>query len=123
MILYHGTKKSNLPGILNSGLRAGFGWGADNPGVFLSKDPENALYWAKMSVEKSGDQHDTPVIIQVDVPEDAISNIIPRRTSFAKEGDVQFLGAIPSGWVSPYVQVRSEETRLLKKLVREFLKH
>jgi hypothetical protein len=121
MILYHGTRSSNLPGILDSGLRAGYGWGAESPGVFLSKNPKTALYWAKMSVEKSGTPDDYPAVLQVTIPEDVVNNIIPRKTSFAKEGDVQFLGAIPSDWVSPYKSVNTETTHLLKKLIKEYL--
>jgi len=65
----------------------------------LSKDFETANYWAAASAEKSNIKDDY-VVLQVNIPDDQMMNVIPRKTSFAKPGDVQYLGHIPKEWVS-----------------------
>lgn len=121
MIFYHGTRKSNFSGIMNSGLRAGYGWGAEKPGVFLSKDPETAAYWSKKSVEKSGNPSESPLILQIDIPEDAVRNLVPRITDFAKDGDMQYLGVIPPHWIKPHSNIQTECLDLLRKFIRHHL--
>lgn len=119
MIFYHGTRRSNLTGIMNSGLRAGYGWGAEKPGVFLSKDPSTAAYWAGKSIEKSGDLSDSPLVLQVNIPADSMDNVVPRRTNFAREGDAQYVGEIPPEWIKPISNAQVESVDLL----RTFIKH
>ena len=121
MIFYHGTRRSNLTGIMNSGLRAGYGWGAERPGVFLSKDPQTAVYWAGKSIEKSGDPSDSPLVLQVNVPEASMVNVIPRRTDFAREGDIQYVGEIPPEWIKPLSTAQTESVDLLRKFIRHHL--
>jgi hypothetical protein len=106
---------------MNSGLRAGYGWGAERPGVFLSKDPETAAYWSKKSVEKSDDSNESPLILQIDIPEDAVGNLVPRRTDFAKDGDMQYLGEIPPNWIKPLSSIQTENFDLLRKFIRHHL--
>lgn len=115
-ILYHGTLRSNVNSILASGLRAGKGWGeAKKEGVFLSSSPENAMYWAKMSLlAKIGlntdssmfdeiedrDLLDQLAILRVEVPAEFSKYLVPRITSFARPNDMQFEGAVPPEWIS-----------------------
>lgn len=48
--LYHGTLKENVPSILSGGLKVSSGWGgAGTEGVYLSKTPSGAEYWAKIA--------------------------------------------------------------------------
>lgn len=118
MIFYHGARQGNLSSILSAGLRPGYGWGAESPGVFLSKDFETANYWAAASAEKSNIKDDY-VVLQVNIPDDQMMNVIPRKTSFAKPGDVQYLGHIPKEWVSK-AKMRQQEN-LIRQYVRVIL--
>ena len=48
--LYHGTLKENVLSILSGGLKVSSGWGgAGTEGVYLSKTPSGAEYWAKIA--------------------------------------------------------------------------
>lgn len=50
VVLYHGTLRGRVPSIKRRGIDVGEGWGgAGTSGVFLSRTPEGALYWAKMA--------------------------------------------------------------------------
>jgi GNAT superfamily N-acetyltransferase len=52
-VLYHGTLLESVPAILERGIERGEGWGgAGTSGVFLSKTPEGALYWAKIAYQR-----------------------------------------------------------------------
>lgn len=114
-VLYHGTLRSNVQSILTTGLRAGAGWGgAEKPGVFLSSTPEDALYWAKMSmlgrmgldseaesfdlIEKEG-LMDQLAVMRVEVPAEDTISLVPRRTSFSLPNDMQFVGSVPREWI------------------------
>lgn len=49
-VLYHGTPKANVPGILKRGIRLCEGWGgAGTSGVYLSGTIDGAIYWAKVA--------------------------------------------------------------------------
>lgn len=57
MILFHGTLQEHLPAILENGIQYGEGWGgAGTSGVFLSKTPEGALYWAKLAYQREHEE-------------------------------------------------------------------
>lgn len=115
-VLYHGTLRSNVNSILATGLRAGAGWGgAAKPGVFLSSSPEDAMYWAKMSmatrmgldtepealdlIEKQG-LMDQLAVLRIEVPSGESGSLVPRKTSFSLPNDMQFVGSVPPEWIS-----------------------
>lgn len=51
--LFHGTLAQNVDEILRKGIMEGEGWGGANTrGVFLSRTPEGALYWAKLAHQR-----------------------------------------------------------------------
>ena len=53
LTLFHGTLREHLPAIMEHGIERGEGWGgAGTSGVFLSRTPEGALYWAKMAYQR-----------------------------------------------------------------------
>jgi len=118
MIYYHGTLSRNVDSILRTGLLIGFGWGAEKPGVFLSRDYRTALYWAENAHKTSGDQ---PAVLRVSIPDSQVTNVIPRKTSFAKPGDVQYLGEIPPDWITDVS--RQTENRLfpLRRFIRSVI--
>jgi len=111
-VLYHGTVKEYAPSIIATGLRAGEGWGgAAKPGVFLSANVADAMYWAKMTAlkklklpqeESYFDQVDEAdlAIIKVAVPENERHNVVPRQRSYNLPGDVQYVGSIPPEWIT-----------------------
>ena len=115
MVLYHGTLKDSVGSILSGGLKAGGGWGgAAKPGVFLSPTPEDASYWAKMTLlRKRGLPKDSQlfneltdedlseiVILKIRIPVDEVDNVIERRMSFSLPNDLQYVGSIPPDWIS-----------------------
>ena len=87
----------------------------------MSKDPQTAVYWAGKSIEKSGDPSDSPFVLQVNVPESSMVNVIPRRTDFAREGDMQYVGEIPPEWIKPLSTAQTESIDLLRKFIRRHL--
>lgn len=115
VILYHGTLRDRVGSIMQTGLRATEGWGgAAKPGVFLSPTVEDATYWDKMTLlRKAGiagsaanfDELDDAMlsdiaILEIRIPPEALSNLVPRRKSFSLPGDVQYVGSIPPEWIS-----------------------
>ena len=115
MVLYHGTLRDSVGSILSGGLKAGGGWGgAAKPGVFLSPTPEDASYWAKMTLlRKRGLPKDSQlfneltdedlseiVILKIRIPVDEVDNVIERRMSFSLPNDLQYVGSIPPEWIS-----------------------
>lgn len=107
MLFYHGTLKKNVPSILRTGLRAGFGFGAEKPGVFLSSSYEDALHWAKEAQENAEIKDGAdPAVIVVDLPNEELENVVRRTNQFAKKyfeplpGDKQYLGSIPAEYLS-----------------------
>lgn len=109
MRFYHGTLKKNVTPILLGGLRAGFGAGAEKPGVFLSSSYEDAMHWAKKTqkkAEKRGEIDAEPIVLVVDLPEEELENVIKRTNNFAKmhfeplPNDKQYLGSIPAKYIS-----------------------
>ena len=55
--LYHGTLKENVPSILSGGLKVSSGWGgAGTEGVYLSKTPSGAEYWAKIAYMSANEE-------------------------------------------------------------------
>lgn len=115
MVLYHGTLRDNVESILSGGLKAGGGWGgAAKPGVFLSPTPEDASYWAKMTLlRKLGMPKDNAyfdqltdydmeeiVILKIRIPSEEAGNVIERRMSFSLPNDLQYVGSIPPEWIS-----------------------
>ena len=109
---YHGTLREFVPSILRTGIRAGHGWGgAARPGVFLSASPEAALYWSKMSLlkklglpqeDRNFDALDESelAVLRVDVPPEGMESVVPRRTPFSKQGDMQYVGPVPPEWIT-----------------------
>jgi hypothetical protein len=115
MVLYHGTLRDSVGSILSGGLKAGGGWGgAAKPGVFLSPTPEDASYWAKMTLlRKLGLPKDNAyfeqltdnvleeiVILKIEIPSEEAGNVIERRMSFSLPNDLQYVGSIPPEWIS-----------------------
>ena len=112
LVFYHGTTKDAIPSIMNGGLQATKGWGgASNPGVFLSKSVENARYWSKMSLlKKLGLPYDESnfgevaedeiTVFEVRIPADHSGDVIKRNASFSLAGDMQFVGSVPTEWLS-----------------------
>lgn len=82
---YHGTNLKNIASIHANGLEIGEGmFGYD--GVFFSKSPEGALYWAKYGWKRgSKDYRETqarkdgyiPVILRACLPSTYSENLIP----------------------------------------------
>ena len=111
LTLYHGTLRDAVPSILRTGLRAGQGWGgAEKPGVFLCASQETALYWAKMSLLKKLGRPQDPsefldldedqlAVLEVTVPSEEVTNVVPRQKSFNLPGDSQYVGSVPPQWI------------------------
>jgi hypothetical protein len=59
VVLYHGTLRENVPGILTEGLHTseGMGW-EGNVGVYLAGSIDSAMYWAKFAFQLMHDEDD-----------------------------------------------------------------
>lgn len=113
-VLYHGTLSSDVPSILRSGIKAGEGWGgAEHPGVFLCRDPEDAYVWGatKALGRKGAPPTEEEVasvdpslvsVLEVHVPPEAVGSIASRQKEFNRPGDLQFVGSVPSQWISVF---------------------
>lgn len=113
LIFYHGTLPQYVSSILKTGLRATEGWGGvAAPGVFLSRTIEDAEFWARMSALKSKGlpqkeeyfsevRSEEIAVLEISIPPEEMSNLVPRRKEFNLEGDMQFVGPIPPQWLQP----------------------
>lgn len=114
--LYHGTAAGALRSICATGIRVGEGWGgAGTSGVFLSRSPVAALYWAKMAHQRDHDEKmeaerfdrahkldrdDLIVVVQVDVPFEELHRLKADDEQFE---DVQYPEDVeqdPDDWES-----------------------
>jgi hypothetical protein len=126
MRFYHGTLKRNVSGILRTGLRAGFGFGAEKPGVFLSSSYEDALHWAKEAQENAEIKDGAdPAVIVVDLPNEELENVVRRTNQFAKKyfeplpGDKQYLGSIPAEYLSVFEGEKMNNREAIKAIIKE----
>jgi hypothetical protein len=103
--LYHGTLKENLKNIMKKGLSPSSGWGGgDTYGIYLSKMPEGALYWAKIAFRvKKNEQMDLEklerkygkqmeenlAVLEVKIPFEALDNL---RADMEQAEDYDFEG-------------------------------
>ena len=110
VVLYHGTLRSNLESIMQDGLRKSSGWGgAGTTGVYLSRSPKGALYWAKIAYmnaqedsmeperfdRKYGKQEkDLLVVLRVEIPVEQTKNL---KADMEQAEEYGFEGA-PEDW-------------------------
>lgn len=97
---FHGTAKSNLQSILKRGLKAsksGGTWDRSKTGsVYVSENRIDARTWAHDASYKraKGSIADTPVVLKLDIPEDAVYGFERDHSSqqfrrYAHPGDIK----------------------------------
>lgn len=102
-IFYHGTLRIYVPKIMKQGLLVTEGWGGANTrGVYLSKNQEGALYWAKIAYQKwagekiEADRFDRNygklqdkllVLLEVKIPDSHFNNL---KADMEQADDIDF---------------------------------
>lgn len=123
-VLYHGTARANLPGILKKGLipRGGIGadkWAEDHAdrialgnaiedmnhpdrlkSVFVSTRKFSASYFAKAAAQETNSE---PCVLRIEIPPEHEMNLIQDEQSDPDSRIVamRYVGTIPAAWIKP----------------------